>query len=134
MDADAEGAEATNAEDAEATNAEDEVEELLPAGGETAAPVPADTLESALVASLDERLQQMMKTLDGLKDSQMVKTILGRSEREGWSQQRLFDEMSKLLQLLSVDTNAAPAGGETAAPAPAKEETSNPTVAPWETW
>ena len=96
-----------------------------------------------------------MKELDRLDDSQMKKLILERAAREGWSKQRVFDEVSKLCRLVvpvpeaadttaapaggetaapaPADTNAAPAGGETAAPAPAKQEASNPTVAPWKT-
>ena len=82
-------------------------------------------VRAAVKAALDERFQQRMKTLDSLKDSQMVKTIFERSEREGWSEQRFFDEVSKLCQLVvPVDTNAAPD----------EEDTSNPTVAPCVTW
>ena len=56
---------------------------------------------AAVKATLDERFQQKMKAHDSLKDSQMVKTIFERSDREGWSEQRVCDEVSELCQLVA---------------------------------
>jgi len=56
---------------------------------------------AAVKATLGERFQQKLKALDSLEDSQMVKTIFERSEREGWSDQRFCDEVSKLGQLVA---------------------------------
>ena len=74
---------------------------------------------AAVKAALDERFQQRMKTLDSLKDSQMVKTIFERSEREGWSEQRSCDEVSKLGQLVVPGRRTLGAFRPGAEPAPA---------------
>ena len=63
----------------------------------------ATAAESEVVPSLEamnSKFQQSMKELDRLDGSQMQKCILERAALEGWSKQRVFDEVSKLCQLV----------------------------------
>ena len=69
--------------------------------------------------TMGECFQLLQKPLDSLKDSQMVKTIFERSEREGWSDQRFCDEVSELCQLVAPGRRTLGALRPGAEPAPA---------------